>query len=102
MCFYGIVVLQNGGGKHPQSKGEHAMKTQTFGVEIELTGITRRDAAKVIADYYGTTSYSSGTHYDIYEATDRQGRKWKAMSDGSIDTEGRGGAYSCEIVTPVC
>ena len=24
------------------------------------------------------------------------------MSDGSIDTEGRGGAYSCEIVTPVC
>lgn len=102
MCFYGIVVLQNGGGKHPQSKGEHAMKTQTFGVEIELTGITRRDAAKVIADYYGTTSYASGTYYDVYEATDRQGRKWKAMSDGSIDTEGRGGAYSCEIVTPVC
>ena len=78
------------------------MKTQTFGVEIELTGITRRDAAKVIADYYGTTSYASGTYYDVYEATDRQGRKWKAMSDGSIDTEGRGGAYSCEIVTPVC
>ena len=50
------------------------MKTQTFGVEIELTGITRRDAAKVIADYYGTTSYASGTYYDVYEATDRQGR----------------------------
>ena len=65
-------------------------------------GITRKDAAKVIADYYGTTSYASGTYYDVYEATDRQGRKWKAMSDGSIDTEGNGGAYSCEIVTPVC
>ena len=102
MFFYGIVVLQNGGGKHPQSKGEHAMKTQTFGVEIELTGITRKDAAQVIADYYGTTSYHATRNYDTYEATDRQGRKWKAMSDGSIDTEGNGSAYSCEIVTPVC
>ena len=78
------------------------MKTQTFGVEIELTGITRKDAAKVIADYYGTTSYYASRSYDTYEATDRQGRKWKAMSDGSIDTEGNGSAYSCEIVTPVC
>ena len=59
------------------------MKTQTFGVEIELTGITRRDAAKVIADYFGTTMNSSGTYYDVYEVTDRQGRKWKAMSDGT-------------------
>lgn len=78
------------------------MKDQTFGVEIELTGITRKDAAKVIADYYGTTSYYAGSGYDTYEATDRQGRKWKAMSDGSIDDEGMGYEYRCEIVTPIC
>ena len=30
------------------------MKTQKFGIEIELTGITRKDAAKVIAKFYGT------------------------------------------------
>lgn len=78
------------------------MKTQTFGVEIELTGITRKEAAQVIADYYGTTSYYATRSYDTYEATDRQGRKWKAMRDGSIDTEGNGSDYSCEIVTPIC
>ncbi len=30
------------------------MKNQNFGVEIELTGITRKRAAEVIADYFGT------------------------------------------------
>ena len=83
------------------------MKTQTFGIEIELTGITRKAAAKVIADYYGTTSYYAGSGYDTYEATDRQGRTWKAMSDSSICAERRDGGtatgeYKCEIVTPVC
>ena len=38
------------------------MKNQKFGVEIELTGITRRDAAKVIADYFETTSTYEGTY----------------------------------------
>lgn len=31
------------------------IQNQNFGVEIELTGITRQAAAQVIADYYGTT-----------------------------------------------
>ena len=46
------------------------VKNQNFGVEIELTGITRADAAKVIAEYYGTTSRFIGTYYDTYGATD--------------------------------
>lgn len=83
------------------------MKTQTFGIEIELTGITRETAAKVIAEYFGTTSRYVGSGYDTYEATDRQGRKWKAMSDSSIRAERKNGQsansdYKCEIVTPVC
>lgn len=85
------------------------MKKQNFGVEIELTGITREAAAKVIATYFGTTSGYAGTYYQAYTATDRKGRTWKAMSDGSIFTErkvagGRVNAnrdYSCEVVTPV-
>ena len=36
------------------------MKTQTFGIEIELTGITREAAARVIAEYFGTSSYYVG------------------------------------------
>lgn len=83
------------------------MKNQTFGVEIELTGITRCQAANVIADYFHTEKYHRGGSYDKYEVTDRQGRKWTTMSDGSIRTEMKDGSsasglYSCEMVTPVC
>lgn len=88
------------------------MKKQNFGVEIELTGVTRKQAAKVVADYYGgTTRYAGGT-YDMWTASDRKGRIWKAMTDASIRTErwvdgalesgGFGGReYSCEVVTPI-
>ena len=106
MCFYGIVVLITKEAKHLERR-TRKMKNQTFGIEIELTGITRKDAAKVIADYYGTRSYYAGSVYDTYEATDRQGRIWKAMSDASIRAERKNGQtataeYRCEIVTPVC
>lgn len=86
------------------------MKKQNFGVEIELTGITREQAANVIATYFGTQAHYLGTYYKTYGATDRKGRTWKAMPDGSILTErksashGRvsaGTAFSCEVVTPV-
>lgn len=82
---------------------------QNFGVEIEMTGVNRKAAAKVIADYYGTDVTYIGTYYDTYGAIDRKGRTWKAMSDGSIRCERKvdGGRhrtcsdYSCEIVTPI-
>lgn len=82
------------------------MKKQNFGVEIELTGITRQQAAQVIASYFGTSARYAGTYYQTYAATDRKGRTWKAMSDGSIHTQTRRGLsagreYSCEVVTPV-
>lgn len=65
------------------------MKTQRFGVEIELTGITRRDAAKLIADYFGTTSTYEGTGYNKYSALDRNGRKWTAMYDSTVQQRNR-------------
>lgn len=85
------------------------IKNQNFGIEIELTGITRQNAAKVIANYFGTTSRYLGSYYQVYGATDRKGRTWKAMSDGSINCQvkrnGRieraGSDYSCEIVSPI-
>lgn len=85
------------------------MKKQNFGVEIELTGITREQAANVIATYFGTQTRYLGTYYNTYGATDQKGRTWKAMSDGSIHTERKtsrgkvaaGREYSCEVVTPV-
>ena len=85
------------------------MKKQNFGVEIELTGITRSGAARVIANYFGTTSSYTGTCYRSHTATDRKGRTWKAMSDASIATQRKvdgqmvnaSDEYSCEVVTPV-
>lgn len=76
-----------------------AMKAQTFGVEIECNNITRPEAAKVAAKYFGTncTRYA-GTYYDVYEAKDQKGRWWKFETDGSI----RGDRdQECEVVTPI-
>lgn len=83
------------------------MKEQKFGVEIELTGITRAKAADVIAKYFGTTKTYDGGTYKAYSVEDRQGRTWKAMRDSSIDARTKDGgmaseAYQTEIVTPVC
>ena len=34
---------------------EIGIKDQCFGVEVEMTGITREQAAKALAEYFGTT-----------------------------------------------
>lgn len=85
------------------------MRTQRFGIEIELTGITREDAAKVIAEYFGTESYYIGTYYKTHGAKDRKGREWKATFDSSIVAQKKvhrqitsaGDEYKCEIVSPI-
>lgn len=42
------------------------MRTQRFGIEIEMTGITREKAAEAIAEYFGTESFYIGTYYKTY------------------------------------
>ncbi|MCD8197534.1 MAG: amidoligase family protein [Lachnospiraceae bacterium] len=81
-----------------------------FGIEVEMTGITRRRAAEVAADYFGTEITHIGAYYDTYAAIDSQGRQWKFMSDSSIREERREGRqrvaadaeYSTEMVSPIC
>ena len=85
------------------------MRTQRFGIEIEMTGITREKAAEAIAEYFGTESFYIGTYYKTYGAKDRQGRTWKATYDSSIiaQKKSRGRTvqaadeYKCEIVSPI-
>lgn len=85
------------------------MKSQNFGIEIELTGITREDAAAVIASYYGKHSRYIGGSYQTYEAFDNKDRRWKCMSDSSIRAqkklgnrrEAAGTDYKCEVVSPI-
>lgn len=85
------------------------MRTQKFGIEIEMTGITREEAATVIAGHFGTESYYIGTYYKTYGAKDTKGREWKATYDSSITAQkkvrGRiqvaDDTYKCEIVSPI-
>lgn len=83
------------------------MRTQNFGVEIEMTGITRNTVAKIIAGYFQTTTIHVGGTYDAYSICDDQNRQWKVMRDASIRQQSRGqnnasGLYSVELVTPIC
>ena len=85
------------------------MRTQRFGIEIEMTGVTREKAAEAIAEYFGTESFYIGTYYKTYGAKDRQGRTWKATFDSSIIAQKKSGGrtvgandtYKCEIVSPI-
>ncbi|MSS11790.1 MULTISPECIES: amidoligase family protein [Eubacteriales] len=86
------------------------MREQRFGIEIEMTGVTREQAAKVAAEYFGTDSHYDGTFYNTYSALDSQGRKWKFMSDASITPQRKSGRqtisasdeYKTEMVSPIC
>lgn len=83
------------------------MKNQNFGIEIELTGIRRKDAAKIMAEHFGTTESYSGGNYYTYEVKDQAGRTWQAVYDSSIRAERKNGDYvdcdyKCEIVSPIC
>ena len=54
------------------------LKEQKFGIEIEMTGITRAKAAEVTAEYFGTRVKYLGTYYDTYAAIDTEGRQWNS------------------------
>ena len=76
------------------------IQNQNFGVEIELTGITRQAAAQVIADYYGTIGTRfMGTAYKTYEAVDNKGRRWKCMRDASITPQRRVNGHVVDTLT---
>lgn len=87
--------------------GGEKIKTQKFGMELEMTGLSREKAANVIAAYFGTRPDHVGRGYDTYEIPDTTGRKWKIVSDSSIDARYRDGTrapdtYRVEMVTPIC
>ena len=83
------------------------MRTQKFGIEIEMTGITRAAAAQVIAGHFNTSATHVGGIYDAFAVRDDENRQWKVVSDSSIHLETRRGqtrntAYAVEFVSPIC
>lgn len=83
------------------------LKNQKFGVEVEMTGITREKAASIVAEILGTTpSRPDDSVYKTRIIADQAARKWKVMRDGSIkpkrndDTRADLDEYKVEFVTP--
>ena len=84
------------------------IKDQYFGTEIEMTGITRRKAAEAVAELFGTHIENDGGYYGVWSVVDPDGKKWKFMYDGSIQTQRRVNGqmqwadsdYSTEMVSP--
>ena len=85
------------------------MFTSRFGIEIEFTGITRNEAAKVAADFLCGSVTHTGDYYDTKKVTTSDGRVWKFMSDSSITCQKKQGCqkvaaardYSVELVSPI-
>ena len=75
------------------------MKNQTIGVEVEMNSITRENAAKLAAEFFGTGNYqNTAGRNGTWSAWDESGREWKFQRDISIagpDSE------KCELVTPI-
>ncbi len=83
------------------------LKKQLFGVEVEMTGITREKAAKIVAEAFGTTpSYPDSTCYETRTIIDQTARTWKIMRDSSITPRRNDNTcddpdeYRIEFVTP--
>lgn len=88
---------------------EITIKNQRFGMENEMTGITRKRAADVLAAFFDTQPAYIGGIYGEWQVEDGDGRTWALRYDGSIRTEypnntGRRASpseYAVELVTPV-
>lgn len=82
-------------------KNIEAMKAQTIGVEVEMNSLSRRAAAKVAAEFFGTGRFEETAWADGYETWctwDAQGRKWKFSKDSSIAGPD---FQKCELITPI-
>ncbi len=86
------------------------MKNQTIGAEIEMTGITKAEAAEVAVNFLGGRITREYDGYDTYNIIAPDRRVWKIMNDASINTmkntKGKLKAinnkdYSVELVTPI-
>ncbi len=83
------------------------LREQQFGLELEFTGISRYQAASVLAKHFGVTAQHQGGSYDKYTVSDVEDREWTVMRDSSLSPERKDGSFAgdecrCEFVSPIC
>ena len=82
------------------------MLTKRFGIEIELTGITKDTAANAVKEIVGGRLQHTRGSYNTIKINAADGRTWKIMNDASIRKQSKWGntedrAYSVELVSPI-
>ena len=83
------------------------MLTGRFGIEIEMTGITKDNAAETLKTIVGGYIERKHDGYDTRIVHAEDGRGWKVMNDASIrkvDSNGHQTGnrdYSVEVVSPI-
>jgi hypothetical protein len=86
--------------------GIHVFETTHFGIEVEFTGITRKEAAEAVAQAINGSVYSGNR----CEVTAPDGRVWKIVYDSSVRGFKRSGnrkiavsseTYQNELVSPI-
>jgi hypothetical protein len=83
------------------------LKNQRFGIEIEMTGLTRKRASEIVAMHFESVSEYEGGSYRSYSVKDTEGRKWKVVYDSSITPQIGSRRisdidYKVELVSPIC
>ncbi|WP_151736725.1 amidoligase family protein ['Paenibacillus yunnanensis' Narsing Rao et al. 2020] len=81
----------------------------SIGVEIEFTRLSRKEAANVVAEFFGTASELVQTSHDNYQIRDLTNRIWRIKHDASVLPQKivkgvllKGSdEYKCELVSPV-
>ena len=53
--------------KEKNEKQIEEMKRQTIGVEIEMNNITRKKAAILVGEYFGTRAYDAAREYGYFK-----------------------------------
>ena len=49
-----------------------------FGIEVEFTGITRKEAARVVAEHLNGTVEATHDSYNTHRVTAPDGRVWRS------------------------
>lgn len=80
------------------------MKSQKFGIEIEMTGISKRTAAEAVAEIFNTQVTGNSSQRAPKFITDNLNRKWQIVHDGSINIQNSifEAGEKVELVSPIC
>lgn len=77
-----------------------------LGIEVEFTGISTRETAKLVAEYFDSEveeciDFVDGEARDSYKVEDYNGQVWKVVEDRSINSDNCEFDHCCELISPV-